>query len=86
MSERRVNLSEEDIKAKIRERNAKLAQQRASTIGGLIAGIAGIVFAFVALLVFESITFSSLGFAVMGLGFGLVTPEQLRHLWKGKDS
>ncbi len=77
MEQRKVELSEVEVQAKIVERTTKLARIRLTTIGGIMGGTAGVIFAFVALLRFESATLSVLGFVVMGLGYGLVTPEQV---------
>ena len=48
-----------------------------TTIGGIVCGLAGLAFAFIALLRFENVTMSVLGFLVSAVGFGVMTPTEV---------
>lgn len=66
-------LSERDVSRKVFFRKTQ-------TIGGFLVGIAAVVFAFVALLKFESVPLSILGWIVACLAFGLAHPDQVALL------
>ena len=85
MDNRKKELSEAEVKAKVEGREAKARAAWLRTVGGFVGGTAGGVFAFVALLKFESVMLSAMGFLVMGLGFAIVSPEQVIAAWKKKS-
>jgi len=77
MTVNRQSISKDQVKEKIAEREAKARTQWLTSVGGLVGGISGVTFAFVALLKFESVMLSVVGFLVMGVSLGVVTPEQV---------
>lgn len=83
---RTQELTEAEVRAKIDERAAKARLTRLRTVGGGVGGTVGAVFAFVALLKFESITLSLMGFVVMGLGYAIVSPEQILEGLKRRNT
>lgn len=85
MDNRKKELSEAEVKAKVEEREAKARAAWLRTVGGGVGGTAGGVFAFIALIRFESMTLSLVGFLVMGLGFAIISPEQVIAAWKKKS-
>ncbi len=81
MSDHRKNeLSDTEIEAKIAERATRARRDSITTIGGIVGGVSGIAFAFVALIKFESVMLSSLGFVMMCVGFGLAIPAEIARL------
>jgi len=81
MNDHRKNeLSDTEIEAKIAERATKARRDSITTIGGIVGGLSGIAFAFVALLKFESVILSTLGFVAMCVGFGLAIPAEVARL------
>ena len=74
---RRAELTEAEVELKVAERAAKEKKAWHTSVGGIVGGIAGVTFAFVALLRFESATLSVVGFLVMGVSLGMVSPEQV---------
>jgi len=77
MTVQRKQVGVEQAQKKIAEREAKARSQWRVSIGGLVGGISGVTFAFVALLRFESVMLSVVGFLVMGVSLGMVNPEQV---------
>ncbi len=74
---RKQELSDSEVRAKIEERAATARTAWLRTVGGGFGGTLGAIFAFVALLKFESVALSLMGFVVMGLGYAIVSPEQV---------
>ena len=70
-------LTDGEIQAKIEERNAKARSIRLRSYGGAFGGTVGAAFAFVALIMFESTVLAGMGFIVMGLGYAIVSPEDV---------
>lgn len=75
-----VDLTEAEIDSKIAARKAKEKRAWITTVGGVLGGVGGLTFAFVALLKFENTMLSVVGFVVMGIAFGLVSPDQLMKM------
>jgi hypothetical protein len=73
MEDRKNELTPAEAKAKARARWIR-------SVGGVVGGIGGIVFAFIALLKFENSVLSTLGFVVMGVGFGIADPSQIAKM------
>lgn len=73
-------LTDTEIDAKIAERKAKEKRAWITSVGGLVGGVGGLIFAFVALMQFESTMLSVVGFVVMGVSFGLVSPDQIMKM------
>ncbi len=79
MTERtNADLSAEEIERKVAGRAARIQRDRVTTIGGAVAGGVGAIVGLVAALWQDNIMVALLGFAVMGVGFGIVTPSQIK--------
>lgn len=69
------------------EVRTRVLRRKIQTWGGLLVGLGGIGFAFTALLMFESVPLSTLGWGVTCVGFGLMYPDQvLRMMGVGKGA
>lgn len=74
---RTEELTEAEVDSKIAERAAKEKRAWITSVGGLVGGISGVIFAFVSLLRFENVMLSIVGFLVMGVSLGVVSPDQV---------
>ncbi len=77
MTVQRKELTESEVRAKIAEREARARTAWLTSVGGIVGAAAGVLFAFVALIKFESVALSVIGFLVMGVFLGAVSPEQV---------
>ncbi len=91
--ERKNDLSESEIAVRVAEREAAIdriqqteQRERTQTVGGALGGTAGLIVGLIAALMLENIAVATLGFAVMAIGYGLVTPAQLVKLVRRNGS
>ena len=80
LEHRKKELTETEIAAKIAERANEARKVWLNTIFGLVGGTLGAIFSFAALLKFQNVPLSILGFVVMGAGYAIVTPAQVMKL------
>lgn len=87
MDERQETLTPEEVAARIAARaHAEEADERArlQTIGGAAFGILGLVICAAGFLWKDSVAIGLAGFAVGGIGFGIVTAAQGLSLLPGR--